>query len=70
MALFGLLTRPDINVGVAEARQTPGALLLDVRTKAEYDAGHIAAAGVSRWTRCSKRRRSCPTKVRPCSFIA
>ena len=44
MALFGLLTRPDINVGVAEARQTPGALLLDVRTKAEYDAGHIAGS--------------------------
>ncbi|MBQ3111638.1 MAG: rhodanese-like domain-containing protein [Firmicutes bacterium] len=34
--LFG-----SINKGVAEWRNTPGALLLDVRTAAEYRSGHI-----------------------------
>ena len=70
MALFGLLTRPDINVGVAEARQTPGALLLDVRTKAEYDAGHIAGSRSFPLDALQQAPQVLPDKVRPCSFIA
>lgn len=31
----------DINAGVARCRETPGAVLLDVRTPEEYRDGHI-----------------------------
>lgn len=41
MGFFDFLRGPDINQGVREFRETPGALLLDVRTPQEYDAGHI-----------------------------
>lgn len=41
MTLFSFLRGPDINQGVAEFTQTPGALLLDVRTPQEYQDGHI-----------------------------
>lgn len=41
MALFSFLRGPDINQGVIEFKQTPGALLLDVRTPQEYQDGHI-----------------------------
>ena len=37
---FGLFG-PDINNGVREYMDTPCALLIDVREKAEYEAGHI-----------------------------
>ena len=39
--LFGLFTGRDINKGVAEFRSTEGAVLLDVRTAAEYNDHHI-----------------------------
>lgn len=41
MGLFSLFRTPDINAGVAEFRNTKGAVLLDVRTKEEYREGHI-----------------------------
>lgn len=41
MNLFGFLKRPDINQGVFQYQNTESALLLDVRTEEEYDAGHI-----------------------------
>ena len=41
MGLFDLLKRPDINDGVKKYRNTPGAVLLDVRSPQEYQAGHI-----------------------------
>lgn len=36
--------REDINAGVTECRNTPGAVLLDVREADEFAAGHIPGA--------------------------
>ena len=41
MGLLDFLRRPDINEGAARWASTPGALLLDVRTPAEFREGHI-----------------------------
>ena len=41
MGFFDLLRQPDIDKGVAEYRNTKGAILLDVRTPQEYREGHI-----------------------------
>ena len=39
--LSSLFSRPDINAGVDTVKATPGALLVDVRTREEYVTGHI-----------------------------
>ena len=36
MGFFDFLRGPDIDAGLQECRNTPGALLLDVRTPEEY----------------------------------
>ena len=41
MGFFDIFKQPDINEGVKEWKNTPGAVLLDVRTGEEYRAGHI-----------------------------
>ena len=41
MSLLNMFKRTDINAGVDEFRNTQGAVLLDVRTKEEYNDGHI-----------------------------
>ena len=41
MSLFDLLRRPDLAQGLARARSTADAVLLDVRTPEEYAAGHV-----------------------------
>ena len=41
MGFFDFLASPDINQGVEKCRNTPGAVLLDVRTVEEYRDGHI-----------------------------
>ena len=41
MGLKNLLMGPDINRGAEEFRNTPGAVLIDVRTPQEYADGHI-----------------------------
>lgn len=41
MGFFNFLHGPDINRGVKEYHETQGAVLLDVRTRQEYQAGHI-----------------------------
>lgn len=39
--LFNLFTKKDINKGVEDWKKTDGAILLDVRTKEEYQNYHI-----------------------------
>ena len=41
MGFFDFLKQPDVNQGVANYYNTPGAVLLDVRTAQEYREGHI-----------------------------
>ena len=41
MGFFDFLKQPDVNQGVKEYQSTSGAVLLDVRTPAEYRSGHI-----------------------------
>ena len=41
MGLLDFLRTPDINQGVAEYHETPGAILLDVRAPQEYEYKHI-----------------------------
>ncbi len=41
MGFFDFLKTPDINAGVADFRDTENAVLFDVRTKEEYDEGHV-----------------------------
>ena len=41
MGFFDLFRGLDINAGVETCRKTEGAVLLDVRSEAEYRSGHI-----------------------------
>ena len=41
MSFFDFFRQPDINQGVADCRNTPGAVLLDVRMPQEYREGRI-----------------------------
>lgn len=41
MGFFDFLRGPDIDQGIKQYNETPGAVLLDVRTPQEYQAGHI-----------------------------
>lgn len=45
MSIFNFFNRGSkFNEGIEEARNTNGALLLDVRTKEEFKAGHVPGA--------------------------
>ena len=44
MGLFDIFAGTDINAKVAEAKADPRGLLLDVRTRPEYQMGHIEGA--------------------------
>ncbi len=41
MSIFGFLRQADINAGIEQFLKTERAILLDVRTKEEYESGHI-----------------------------
>ncbi len=45
MGLFDfLIRRPGMEEGLAQWRETPNAVLLDVRTPEEYRSGHVPGA--------------------------
>ena len=41
MGIFSFFKNIDINQGINEYKNTPGAVLVDVRTPQEYKEGHI-----------------------------
>jgi len=41
MSFFNIFSKNNINDGVREFRESKNAILLDVRTAAEYESGHI-----------------------------
>ena len=41
MSILDVFKRPDINAEIEEYRNSPGALLVDVRSSGEYREGHI-----------------------------
>lgn len=41
MGLFSFLTSPDFHELLEEYKNTPGAVLLDVRNPSEYAGGHV-----------------------------
>lgn len=44
MGFFDFFHRPSMDEGLTQWRETPGAVLLDVRTPEEYRSGHIPNA--------------------------
>ena len=44
MGLREIFAAPDIDVGVNKCRMTPGGVLLDVRNRVDYEAGHVPGA--------------------------
>ena len=44
MSFMDLFRRTDINEGVEQYKKEASAVLLDVRTKEEYESGHIPGA--------------------------
>ena len=83
MGILDIFKRPDINAGVEEYRNNPGALLVDVRGADEYRQGHIPGSvnlplsglggrksiGVGRTARCTSIASAGPAapRRRPCS---
>ena len=44
MGVLDFLRQPDIHQGVTEWKETPGAVLRDVRTPQEYGEGHTCGS--------------------------
>lgn len=44
MNIFGFFSKTNINDEIENMRNTPGAVLIDVRTEEEYRTGHIPQA--------------------------
>ena len=44
MGVFNIFSKLNINEGVKKFRQTPNAILLDVRTEEEYSETHIGGS--------------------------
>lgn len=44
MGLFNFFKKPSMDSGVSEFRNTPGAALIDVRTREEYAEGHVGGS--------------------------
>ena len=64
MSIFSIFQRTDMDKGLEQARQTPGALILDVRSTRQ---AMCLAAETSPWTGSERRRWTGRSR---CSYIA
>lgn len=67
MSFWTWLKGQDINKGVAECRETPGAVLIDVRSPWNIAWGTFPAAEMYLWKRCTACRKK---RTPPSMFIA
>ena len=70
MSFFDFFRQPDINRGVTDFRNTPGAILLDVRTPQEYREGHIPGSQNIPCKPLTKWAQSQKIKIYPCMCTA
>lgn len=65
MNFFDIFTHVGVNVGVAEFRTKPNALLVDVRPAAAYAAGHIPGSINIPWSDMGRMMKICPDTSTP-----
>ncbi len=65
MGILDLLKGMDINAGVNRYQETAGAVLIDVRDAAEYDAGHIPGSKNLPLAEIDQIREIVPEKEQP-----
>lgn len=70
MGFFDFLKAPDMNEGLKRFSATPGAVLLDVRTRSEYAGGHIPGSRNIPLQEIQKAHQSFHVKIRRCLSIA
>ncbi len=70
MGIFGLFGGANINDGIEKYKNTPGAVLLDVRTKEEYKSGHIPESRHLSVQNIENVKKAVPDKKLRCSYTA
>ena len=65
MSILGFLNPPALDEGVERAKRTPGALLVDVRTREEYAQGHIPGSRNLPLDEISRAAREIPDRDTP-----
>ena len=65
MNFYDLFTTMGINVGVEEFRSNPNAVLLDVRSKTDYDQGHVPGSINIPWREMGQVLRKYPDTKTP-----
>ncbi len=65
MGIFDFLKALNINQGVIECKNTEGAILLDVRSKDEYNGGHIPGSTNIPLQEINRVRKEIPDKATP-----
>ena len=65
MGFFDFLRGPDINQGVQQFLNTPGAVLLDVRESGEYAQGRIPGSRNLPLSQINRAEQMVPDKTTP-----